>query len=138
MQEMENLMDELIAGFPIRVVWQRRPREQMAWAPSVEMYEKGDSYMVRVELPGVTKEDVDISVSGETLTIKGERRAPEEVKGEEYHRCELCYGAFSRSISLPAAVETDKIEATYADGILEIRLPKVREAMAARIEIKAK
>ncbi len=138
MEEMERLMEEAIAGWPFRIMWRRFPAEEMAWSPSVEMYEKEDSFIVRAELPGVKKEDVDISMTGDTLTIKGERKASEEVKGEEYHRCELCYGAFSRSISVPAAVETGKIEANYADGILEVRLPKAKEAVPTKIQVKAK
>ena len=77
-------------------------------------------------------------MTGDTLTIKGERKTAPEVRDEQYHRCELCYGAFSRSISMPAAVDMDKIEAAYADGILEVHLPKAKEAMPAKIRIRAK
>ena len=136
--EMERLMDEFLAGWPFRLRWRRIPAEEMAWAPSVEMYEKDENFIVRAELPGVKKEDIDISMTGDNLTIKGERKASTEVKEEEYHRCEVCYGSFARSINMPAAVDTDRIEATYADGILEVRLPKAKEAVPAKIEIKAK
>ena len=112
--------------------------EEMAWAPSMDMYEKENSFIVRAELPSVKLEDVDISIMGDTLTIKGERKAPAEIKEEEYHRCEVCYGTFSRSITMPAAVDPDKIEATYEDGILEVRLPKAKESMPTKIQIKAK
>lgn len=136
-EEVERLMEEMFPIRPLRL-WRRLPAEEMAWAPSVEMYEKEDSFTVRAELPGVKKEDVDISITGDTLTIKGERKASEEVKDEHYYRCELCYGAFSRSITMPAAVDAGKIEATYEDGILEIRMAKAKEAMPAKIQIKAK
>ena len=132
LEEMERLLD-----WPRRRWW-RIPLEEMAWAPSIDMYEKEDSFIVRAELPGVNKEDVDISMSGDTLTIKGERKAPADVKAEEYECCEVCYGSFSRSITMPAAVDSDKIEATYENGILEIRLPKMKEAKPAKVQIKAK
>ncbi len=86
----------------------------------------------------MNKDDVDISMTGDTLTIKGERKPPAEVKAEDYQCCEVCYGSFSRSITLPAAVDADKIEASYGDGILELNLPRVKEAIPAKIQIKAK
>jgi len=84
------------------------------------------------------KDDVDVSVVGDTLTISGERKAESEVKDEDYYRCELCYGKFSRSLSLPAAVDPAKVEAHYENGILEITLPKVEAAKPKKVEIKAK
>lgn len=134
-RELEEI--ERLPAWP-RWRWWRIPLEEMAWAPSIDMYEKEDSFIVRAELPGVNKEDVDISMSGDTLTIKGERKAPADVKAEEYECCEVCYGSFSRSITMPAAVDSDKIEATYENGILEIRLPKMKEAKPAKIQIKAR
>jgi len=138
LDEMERFMEQAFAGWPFRLMWRRLPAEQMAWAPSVEMYEKGESFIVRAELPGVKKEDIDISMVGDTLTIKGERKPPAEVKEEEYQCCEVCYGSFSRSITMPAAVDADKIEANYENGILEIRVPKAKEAMPTKIQVKAK
>ncbi|RLC93455.1 MAG: Hsp20/alpha crystallin family protein [Chloroflexi bacterium] len=137
LEETERLMEEAFGGWPFRTTWRRMPAEEMGWAPSVEMYEKEDAFIVRAELPGVNKDDVDISVTGDILTIKGERKAPQEVKSEEYHRCEVCYGPFSRSIPMPASVEAGKVEASYSNGILEIRLPKAKEAMPHRIQIRA-
>jgi HSP20 family protein len=102
------------------------------------MYEKADKYVVRAELPGVNQDEIDISMMGDMLVIKGERRISQEVKEEEYHRCEVSYGSFSRSINVPAAVDVNRIEADYEDGVLEISLPKTREAKPSRIEIKTK
>jgi len=137
-EEMERFMEEALAGWPFGMRWRRLPAEEMAWAPSMDMYEKEDSFIVRAELPSVKLDDIDISIIGDTLTIKGERKAPAEVKEEEYYRCEVCYGTFSRSITMPAAIDPDKIEATYTDGILEVRLPKAKEAVPTKIQIKAK
>lgn len=134
-EEMERLLE---SDWPFRLVWWRVPHDGMAWAPSIDMYEKEDAFIIRTELPGVNMEDVDISVTGDTLTIKGERKLPEDVKEEEYECCEVCYGSFSRSIVLPKATEADKIEATLQNGILEVRLPKVPEAKPTKIAIKTK
>jgi HSP20 family protein len=84
------------------------------------------------------KEDLDISVVGDTLTISGERKTETEVKDEDYRHCELCYGKFSRSITLPSAVETGKVEASYENGILEITLPETKETKPKKIQIKTK
>jgi len=128
----------LQSDWPFRLVWWRAPRDDMAWAPSIDMFEKEDAFIIRAELPGVKLEDVDISMTGDTLTVKGERKPPADVKEEEYECCEVCYGNFSRSITLPVTVEADKIQATMENGILEMRLPKVPEAKPTKITVKAK
>ena len=132
----ERVMDEILANWPFRT-WRRLP-DEMSWSPPVEMYEKADRFVVRVELPGVKKDDIDISMTGDTLVVRGEREVPKQAKDEEYHRCEVCYGHFSRSINIPAAVDVDEIEATYEDGILDIGLPKTKDAKAAKVEIRAR
>lgn len=137
-EEMERLLESPSTGWPLRLMWRRVPGDGMAWAPSICMYEKEDSFIIRAELPGVNKDDVDVSMTGDTLTFKGERKAPDDVKAEEYQCCEVCYGSFSRSITLPAAVDAGKIEASCENGILELHLPKVKEAIPAKIQIKAK
>ncbi|MFW6149949.1 MAG: Hsp20/alpha crystallin family protein [Chloroflexota bacterium] len=104
----------------------------------MEVYEKGDDVMVRAELPGMKKEDIDISVLGDTLTISGERKSQSEVKDEDYYRCEMNYGTFSRSVALPAAVDANKVEASYDNGVLEVKLPKAEEAKPKKIEVKVK
>ena len=142
LREMERMMDEMmrrpLPAWRRPLTWWRVPTEEMAWTPTVEMYEKDDKFVVRAELPGMKKEELDISVLGDTLTIKGERKAKSEVKDEDYYRCELCYGKFSRSVALPAAVDAKKVEASYENGILEITLPKVEEAKPKKVEVKVK
>ena len=95
--------------------------EEMGWAPVIEVFEKEDKYVVKAELPGMKEEDIDVSVLGDTLTIKGERKAESEVKEENYYCCERSYGSFFRSIALPSNINAQKIEATFEDGVLEIR-----------------
>jgi len=141
-REMERWMDEMmrrpLLAWRRPLTWWRIPTEAMGWVPSVEMYEKEDKFVVRAELPGMKKEEIDVSVVGNTLTISGERKAETEVKEEDYYRCELCYGKFSRSISLPAAVDAAKVDASYENGILEITLPKIEAAKPKKITIKTK
>jgi len=136
-EDMERLIDEAFRrGSPW--VWQRIPAPEVAWLPALEMYEKPDKFVVRVELPGMKKEEIDVHVVGDTLTVSGERKVSTEIKDEEYRRCELSYGSFSRSITLPAAVNTAKVDASFENGILEIALPKIEEVKPKRVQVKAK
>ncbi len=123
----------LLPGLARRLAGEGRP-----WAPPIEVLEKEDSFVVQAELPGMKREDIDISVVGDTLTIKGERKPESGIKEEHYHICERYYGAFLRSIALPSEVDTTRIEAIYEDGILKIVLHKASEAKPKRIEIKVK
>jgi len=141
-REMEKWMDEMmrhpLAPWRRPLTWWRVPTEVMGWVPGIEMYEKADKVVVRAELPGMKKDEIHVSVVGNTLTISGERKAEAEVKEEDYYRCELCYGKFSRSISLPAGVDTGRVDASYENGILEITLPKAEAAKPKRVTVKAK
>ena len=93
------------------------------WAPLVDMYETKEDLFVTFELPGVREKDVHVSITGDILTVKGERRHEDEVKGEGHHWIERVYGKFERAMPLPIPVQADKVKATYRDGVLEIRLP---------------
>jgi len=102
------------------------------------MFEKEDKFIVRTELPGMKKEEIDVSIVGDTLTIKGERKAETEIKEENYYCCERCYGSFLRSITLPTAVDIKKVEANYQNGVLELVLPKAPEVKPQKIEVSVK
>jgi len=119
-------------------VWRRRPWEERHWAPPVEMFEKEDKFVIKVELPGMKAEDIDISVVGDTLTMKGERKSEAEVKEEDYYTCERLYGRCSRTIALPATADAEKIEASFEDGVLEVTLPKGGEVKAKKIPVSVK
>jgi HSP20 family protein len=136
METGEHVMDEILASWPLRT-WRRFP-DEMSWSPPVEMYEKADRFVVRVELPGVRQDEIDVSVTGDTLTVKGDREVPKQAKDEEYRRCEFRYGSFSRSMTMPAAIDVDGIEAAYEDGVLELSLPKTKDAKAAKVQIRAR
>jgi HSP20 family protein len=137
LEEMGRRFEEIfgIPFFP--VAWKRAPIRR-AWSPPMEVFEKEDKYVVRAELPGMKREEIEVSIVEDTLTIKGEKKAESEVKEEGYYLCERCYGSFERSISLPTAVETGKAEASYENGVLEISLPKVPEVKPRKIEVSVK
>ena len=106
-----------------------------AWMPAVDIYQSNDHEVVlKAELPDMTREDIDITVENDTLTIKGEKKLPADA-GEQFHRVERRYGAFSRSFSLPQTVDTSKVAADYRNGVLTIRLPLREEAKPRQIKV---
>ncbi|HLF57052.1 MAG TPA: Hsp20/alpha crystallin family protein [Thermoanaerobaculia bacterium] len=107
------------------------------WMPAVDIKETEEALHFSVELPGMTKEEVAITLENNVLTISGERKFEKETKkGEEYHRLERSYGAFSRSFTVPGGVQTDKVDAKFADGVLTIALPKQENAKPRKIQIR--
>ena len=104
----------------------------------MDLYEMKDELVIKAELPGLHKEDIDISLEGNTLVIKGEKKTEEVPQEASYCSCERCFGQFYRSLEPPFHVDADKVSSSYSDGILEIRLHKAEEAKSKHIEIKAK
>ena len=112
-------------------------QEVVDFRPKVNTRETEEAYHIEVELPGVKKKDVDISVDGNILTISGERNVRDEVKDEDYHKVESRYGLFSRSFTLPEKVDIENIEAEFVNGVLEIAIPKLKvDTSSKKIEIK--
>jgi len=109
---------------------------QAAWAPALDISERKDAYLVTVELPGVKLDDLQITLEGGLLTIQGERHFAADAAEQQFHRVERRYGAFRRSITLPAHVQADAIEASADDGVLLIMVPKMEEAKPKRIEVR--
>jgi HSP20 family protein len=107
------------------------------FAPAVDIKETADQIVVKAEVPGMDAKDINISVTGDVLTIKGEKKSEREEKEENYHLVERSYGSFSRSLAMPAAVNMDKIEAKYDKGVLTITCPKKEEVKPKAIEIKS-
>jgi HSP20 family protein len=128
-QEMNRLFDDFF-GRPVAV-----ETSQRTWLPVSDMWETKDDVCVAFELPGVRENEVNVSITGDVLTVRGERKWERGVKDETIHRLERVYGKFERSIPLPMAVQADKVKATYRDGILEIRLPKAEEVRPKEIKI---
>ncbi|MBW2005782.1 MAG: Hsp20/alpha crystallin family protein [Deltaproteobacteria bacterium] len=135
-EELERIrrqMDSLTQGFA-RGLW-REPTSGVF--PLMNVTEDKNSYHVRAELPGLKADELDISVTGDTLSISGERKLPIEEENAQYHRREREAGKFSRIISLPSQVNTGKVEARCADGILTVVLPKAEESKPKQIAVKA-
>ena len=107
------------------------------WSPPVDIYETAQAIVMRAELAGLTKNDVSIEIKESTLILRGERKFEKDIKEENYHRIERSYGSFSRTFSLPQTVDPSKVSATFKDGLLEIVIPKTKEAARPKqIEIK--
>jgi len=115
----------------------RRWEEGGIWAPATDLIDKKDKLIARVELPGVEKKDVKISLNENNLTIQGEIEKDKETKKEDYYCCERAYGTYSRTISLPTEVDQEKIKAKFKNGILEIIMPKKPEKKPTKINIEA-
>ena len=131
-KEMDRLWNRFLGETPFA-----RTFNEM-WSPSVDISETKDDFVLKAELPGLEAKDVNVSISGNVLTIKGEKKAEEEEKDEHYHRVERYSGSFQRVFQLPIGVKADKVEANFDKGVLKVTLPKVEEAKKKEIEVKVK
>jgi HSP20 family protein len=113
-----------------------RGKEGREWLPSLDVAETKNEIVVKAEVPGLDPKDIDISLSDGLLTIKGEKKQEREEKEENYHLVERSYGSFTRSIRLPNEVQSDKIKASYKNGVLKVVLPKSEEAKKKEVKIK--
>jgi HSP20 family protein len=132
-REINRLFDGLFRGG----AWDES-LEDSSRVPAVDIAENYSSYIVKAELPGVTKKDVAITLQDNVLTVRGEKRQEKEPKDASFHRSERTYGAFQRSFTLPSTVVAEKIDASFTDGILTVTLPKSEEAKPRQIEVKLK
>ena len=132
-EEMEKRFEEFF----------RRPFSMLgpSWFPAIRMpeigevsakvdiFEEGNDVVVKAELPGMKKEDLDVNLTDDTITVSGEKKKEEKIEKKDYYRVERSYGSFTRSFRLPKEVQSDKAKANFKDGVLEIRVPKTEEAM---------
>jgi HSP20 family protein len=132
-QEMNRIFNEFVRGG----AGEEGSWGQYTWTPPVDISETDDALVFTADLPGVSKDDVSIEVHQNTLTLRGERTHAAEVKDDHYHRVERAYGPFQRSFVLPTMVDQEKVQATYHDGVLELRLPKSEAAKPKRIAIQS-
>ena len=139
-REMNKLFDDFFGGFGLLPSASSEGRLVTVFTPHVDVSETDKEITVTAELPGMDDKDIDVSLTRDTLTIKGEKRQETEDKGKDYFRMERSYGAFTRSIPLPVEVDTDKVQATFKKGVLEIILPKSAKAIqeTKKITVKAK
>jgi HSP20 family protein len=112
--------------------------EERIWAPSIDVVEKDDKFIVKAELPGVDEEDINVTIAGNTLKIEGEKESESEENEEGYHYSETSYGSFARTITIPDSVDVSKIEASCTKGVLEITLPKMAEVKPKKISVSKK
>jgi HSP20 family protein len=130
-REMDRYWDDFFDLGP-----NRKTEEGGEWFPSLDVSETKNDIVVKAELPGMDPKDIDISLSHGTLILKGERKTEKEEKEEDYHLIERSYGRFCRSVPLPSEVQSDKINASYKDGVLKITLPKSEKTKRKEIKIK--
>jgi HSP20 family protein len=138
MRDMEKWFEDM-AGRPfplLRPLFRYSEMEEMTMAPSVDIFEDKGDVVVKAELPGIKKEDIDITLTEDTITISGEKKKEEEVKKKDYYRCESSYGSFTRTFTLPSEVQTEKVKSKMKDGVLEIRIPKTEEAKKKEVKVK--
>jgi HSP20 family protein len=142
-QDLRSAQDEMAQMSPmlahaLGLHAQKRNERAMptAWAPALDISERKDAYLVNVELPGLKPEDLDITMEDGLLTIQGERDFAHDSSEQQFHRVERRYGAFRRSITLPAHAMAEGIQASFEDGVLQILVPKAEEAKPKRIQIR--
>ncbi len=129
-REMDRLWNEFFGRETLPEVFETE------WVPALDISETKDAVVVRADVPGIDPEDLEITLSGNLLTIRGEKKQEKEEKGESFYRVERSYGSFVRSVQIPTEIDPDKIEATYKNGVLKITLPKKAEAKGKQIPVK--
>lgn len=137
-EEIGRVFDELIRRpFSLLSPFVSRLRTEVELvSPPVDIYEEGDDLVIKAELPGINKEDMEVKISDDYLTISGEKKKEEKVEKKDYYRYERSYGSFSRTLRLPIDVQTDKAKAKFEEGVLEIRIPKTEEAKKKERKLK--
>ncbi|GAB4352514.1 MAG: hypothetical protein Kow0099_36740 [Candidatus Abyssubacteria bacterium] len=130
-EEINRMFDYALGGMPFEGVGTL----DGAWAPVVNVVETKDDIVITADLPGLTEKDIEVTILGDTLTIKGEKKREEKQEEVSYHIFERSYGAFQRRIWLPAQVKDDKAKASFKNGVLEIRVPKKEEAKPKQLKV---
>jgi HSP20 family protein len=127
-----SLFDSFFKDFGLPVVsdWEKE------WTPAIDVSETEKEYIVKAELPGINKKDIDISLTDGVLTVKGEKRLEKKEEKENYHYMETRYGSFTRSLRLPEDASSEKVDAVYADGVLKVTVPKTEAAQPRKIKVE--
>jgi HSP20 family protein len=139
-RQLSTLRDEIDRLFesPLNLLTTSSQQFLNGWLPAIDLYEDNDHYMLKAELPGMRKEDIDISLHGEVLTLSGERKEDERLVKAQVYRSERFLGKFQRTFTLPMPIAADKVQASYQDGILTVELPKAEEAKPRQISVNVK
>jgi len=134
---LTDLRDEIDRLFESPLAELTRTSQLLSgWTPAVDLFEDKDNFILRAELPGMKKDDIELSLHDGSLSISGERKAEDKYQDAEVYRAERFFGRFQRTITVPAPVSADKIKAQFKDGILTVTLPKTEEAKPKHIEVK--
>jgi len=134
--EVDRLFDSFLREPFSSLDWPWRGSDK--WSPAVDVVESDKEVTVRAELPGIDPKDLEVTVTGEQLVLRGEKKETSETEEKGYRQCETRYGSFHRAVSLPEGVDTENVDARYAHGVLTLRLAKTVPAAAKRIEVKVK
>jgi len=134
-RDMDRLFDEFTKPARRRRIW---PKSEGLVIPSIDLYDRKTEIVAKIELPGVRREDIDLTITKDTLTLKGEIKKDDDVQEEDYYLSERMIGSFSRTIALPFEVESEKAQATMNNGLLEIVIPKREEARPKEVKIEVK
>lgn len=139
-RQLSQLRDEIDRLFdpPLHALTAGSQQFLNGWLPSIDIHEQPDRLVLRAELPGMKKEDIEVSLHGDVVTLSGERKEEKSFQGAEVYRAERFLGKFQRSITLPCAVEAGQVQADYVDGLLTVTLPKAEGSRPKQIEVKVK
>ncbi len=137
-ERIDELFDDFLRRPFGRPLLSRFPKimEEIAPLPSVDIFEEKDDIVLKTELPGMTKDDIEINLTDNMITLSGEKKREEKMEEKNYYRLERSYGSFKRSFTLPAEVQSDKAKASFKNGVLEVRVPKTEEAKKKAVKIK--
>ncbi len=135
-RSVERFMDDWAAPFFRNAGLPRLFGDAHAFGPQLDMVDEKDAVLLHMDLPGMQEQDIDIMVEQGMLTVRGERKSDQESKQDQYYCCERWSGSFERTITLPSGVDPDKIDASFTNGVLQIRIPKSEKALGRKIEIK--
>ena len=137
-QDLEEMQKEIKNMIDSRSQWPNKVGNGSLWAPAVDIIDEKDQIRIKADLPGLKKEDIEVTADNGVLTIKGEKKEEKEFKEKDYVRSERYYGAFHRSFSLPTGVDAQRVNASYKDGVLEVSLPKREDAKPKQVKVEVK
>lgn len=140
-RELETLQNEMERLFDFSLSkWSNGSRGIFGdgWGPAIDLYDEKDNLVVKADLPGLSKDEIEVTIEGDSLVLKGEKKHEEKSKEKDFIREERFYGAFHRSIPLPVSIDSEKITAAYKNGVLELTLPKKEEAKPKQIRVDVK
>lgn len=135
-KDMDRLFEEFFEPSRRRRRWWPKPAEAGTIVPSIDMYDRKNEIVLKAELPGVEKDAIDLTITNDAITLRGEVKKDEEAQIENYYVAERCYGSFSRTVALPVEVDSEKAKASFSQGVLEIVIPKKEEARPKEIKIE--